>query len=52
MSSVETDLGGRNHYYLALVLSNEDYQSIPNMQPFVLPTYPPPLAILTNSTPI
>ena len=30
-SSVETDLGGRNHRYLVLVLIYAEYASIPNM---------------------
>ena len=51
-SSVETDLGGGNHGYLALVLSDEEYATIPNTEPFILPTYPPPLVIPNNATPI
>ena len=51
-SSVETDLGGGNHGYLRLVLTDAEYASIPNTQPFVPPTYPPPLVIPANSTPI
>ena len=51
-SSVETDLGGGNHGYLALVLSDEEYATIPNTEPFILPTYLPPLVIPNNTTPI
>ena len=51
-SSVETDLGGGNHGYLGLVLTDVKYVSIPNMQPFVLPNYPPPLVIPANTIPI
>ena len=51
-SSVETDLGGGNHGYLALVLSDEEYATIPNTEPFILPMYPPPLVIPNNATPI
>ena len=49
-SSIETDLGGGNHGYLALVLTDEEYASIPNTQPFVVPTYPPLLVIPTIAT--
>ena len=51
-SSVETDLGGGNHGYLGLVLTDAEYTTIPNTQPFIPPTYPPPLVIPANSTPI
>ena len=51
-SSVETDLGGGNHGYLGLVLTDAEYATIPNTQPFIPPTYPPPLVIPANSTPI
>ena len=51
-SSVETDLGGGNHGYLGLVLTDEEYASIPHTQPFIAPNYPPPLAIPATSTPI
>ena len=44
------DLGGGNHSYLALVLTDEEYASIPNTQPFVAPTYPLPLVIPTIAT--
>ena len=51
-SSVETDLGGGNHGYLGLVLTDAEYNSIPNTQPFVPPNYPPPLTIPSTATPI
>ena len=49
-SSVETDLEGGNHSYLDLVLTGEEYASIPYTQPFIAPNYPPLLAILAMST--
>ena len=51
-SLVETDLGGGNHGYLGLVLTNEEYATIPNTQPFVAPNYPPTLVIPPTSTQI
>jgi len=51
-SSVETDLGGGNHGYLGLVLTDAEYNSIPNTQPFVPPNYPPPLTIPSTATAI
>ena len=51
-SSVETDLGGGNHGYLGLVLTDEEYATIPNTQPFVAPNYPPTLVIPPMSTQI
>jgi len=51
-SSIETDLGGGNHGYLALVLTDAEYNSIPNTQPFVAPTYPAPLVIPSTATAI
>ena len=51
-SSVETDLGGGNHGYLGLVLTDEEYATIPNTQPFVAPNYPPTLVIPPLSTQI
>ena len=51
-SSVETDLGGGNHGYLGLVLTDAEYNSIPNTQPFVPPTYPPPLTTPSTATAI
>ena len=41
-SSVEMDLGGGNHSYLALVLIDKEYTIIPNTTPFKAPTYPYP----------
>ena len=49
-SSVETDLGGGNHGYLGLILTDQEYATIPNTQPFAAPNYPPPLLIPTTST--
>ena len=51
-SSVETDLGGGNHGYLGLVLTDQEYATIPNTQPFAAPNYPPPLLIPATSTQI
>ena len=51
-SSIETDIGGGNHGYLALVLTDEEYNSIPNTEPFVLPTYPALLVIPPTATAI
>ena len=51
-SSVETDLGGGNHGYLGLVLTDEEYVTIPHTQPFIAPNYPLLLVILATSTPI
>lgn len=51
-SSVETDLGGGNHGYLGLVLTDQEHNSIPDTQPFVPPTYPPPLVIPSTATAI
>ena len=39
-SSVETDLGGGNHGYLGLVLTDEEYATILHTQSFVAPNYP------------
>ena len=44
------DLGRGNHGYLALVLSDADYNSIPNTVPFVAPTYLLLLTILSTVT--
>ena len=51
-SSVETDLGGGDYGYLALVLAQEQYAQIPHTEPFVAPEYPAPLIILSTATPI
>ena len=48
-SSVECDLGGGNHGYLGLVLSDPEYAVISNT-PFVAPAYPQPLTIPNNAT--
>ena len=39
-SSVETDIGEGNHRCLGLVLTDQECNSIPNMQPFAPPNYP------------
>ena len=44
-SSVESDLGGGNHGYLGLVLSDEEYAAIQGTVPFIAPNYPPALNI-------
>ena len=49
-STVETDLGGGNHSYLGLVLNDNEYASIPNIQPFIVPNYLPLLFISAIST--
>ena len=51
-SSVETDLGGGDHGYLGLILTDAEYASIPGTYPFVAPNYPSPLSIPNNATPI
>ena len=51
-SSIEKDLGRGNYGYLALVLSDKDYQSIPNISPFIPPTYLSLLTIPANATSI
>ena len=51
-SSVETDLGGGDHGYLGLILTDSEYASIPGTSPFVAPNYPGPLSIPNNATPI
>ena len=48
-SSVECDLGGGNHGYLGLVLSEDEYAQV-SPTPFVAPAFPDPLAILVNAT--
>ena len=49
---VETDLGGRNHGYLELVLPDVEYTLIPNMAPFVPPQYLLLVTIPQNAMPI
>ena len=45
-SSVESDLGGGDHGYLGLVLTDAEYASIrPPPPPFVAPNFPAPLVI-------
>ena len=51
-SSVETDLGGGNHGYLGLLEKDEDYDAIPDTQPFAPPTCPSPLTTSQDSTPM
>ena len=51
-SSVETDLGGGNHGYLALVLTAEVCNATPDTQPFEPPYFPPPLVIPPQATAI
>ena len=41
-SSVESDLGGGDHGYLGLVLTNAEYANVSAI-PFVPPNFPPPL---------
>ena len=47
-SSVETDLGGGNHGYLWLVLSDAEYANV-SPTPFLIPAYPAPLNIPANT---
>ena len=49
-SSLEIDLGGGNHSYLGLVLTDAEYTLIPNTQPFVALNYPLLLLIPATST--
>ena len=50
-SSVECNLGGGDHGYLGLVLTNAEYTSItPRPPAFVPPNYPPNLVIPGNAT--
>ena len=49
---METDLGGGEHGYLGLVLTDEEYATIPDTQPFVPPMCPGPLNMPNNATPI
>ena len=51
-SSVETDLGGGEHGYLGLVLTDQEYATIPDTQPFAPPMHPGPLNTPKNATPI
>ena len=44
-SSVDTDLGGGDHGYLGLVLSDVEYARITPASPFIPPTFPGPLVI-------
>ncbi len=49
-SSVETDLGGGDHGYLGLVLTDAEYATVPGTQPFVAPGYPAALTIPPTAT--
>ena len=49
-SSVETDLGGGNHGYLGLVLTDKEYATIPHTAPFIPPNYSLALNIPTDAT--
>ena len=53
-SSIETDLGGGegNYGYLGLVLTDKEYATIPDTQPFIPLHYPGPLVIPSNATAI
>ena len=51
-SLVEIDLGGGNHRYLVLVLTNQEYAPIPHTAPFILSNYPLALNIPTDTIPI
>mgnify|MGYP001310565316 CR=1 FL=1 len=47
-SSVESDLGGGDHGYLGLVLTDAEYETVSNT-PFTAPTYPTALTIPTGT---
>ena len=47
-SSVESDLGGGDHGYLGLVLTDAEYATV-TATPFVPPTYPATLKISTST---
>ena len=49
-STVDSDLGGGDHGYLGLVLSDAKYALIPGTVPFVAPTYPSALTIPTTAS--
>ena len=49
-NSVETYLGGGDHGYLGLVLSDVEYTSVPWTQPFVAPAFPRTLTIPSTAT--
>ena len=51
-SFVETDLDSRNYRYLGLVLTNEEYTNISNIEPFIVLIYLGQLTIPTTATPI
>ena len=51
-SSVETNLSGGNHGYLGLVLTDAEYNSIPDTQPLAPPNYLLPLVIPLTATAI
>ena len=48
-SSLEIDLGGGNHGYLGLVLTNHEYATIAHAGPFILSNYPLALNISTDA---
>ena len=49
-SSVDSDLGGGDHGYLGLVLSDADYALIPGTVPFVAPGFPGALNVPATAT--
>ena len=51
-SSVETYLGGGNHGYLALVLTVDVCNAMPDTEPFEPPYFPPPLVMPPDATAI
>ena len=52
VSSIETDLGGGDHGYLGLVLTNEECAAVPDTEPFIPPPYPGNLTIPATATAI
>ena len=49
-SSVDSELGGGNHGYLGLVLSDPEYATIPGTVPFEPPAFPDPLVVPPTAT--
>ena len=51
-SSVDTDLGGEDHGYLGLVLTDEEYTRVASNYPFIAPKFPEPLFITRGNVTI
>ena len=50
VSSIETDLGGRDHGNLGLVIKDVEHATVPQTQTFVVPSYPNTLKIPSTAT--